>query len=74
MKNIKMKITPVKLLFFILLIPSSSSIADNEKPDEEFLEFLADLETIDNAWSHPIDFYDTSTKNIDDTATETNNE
>ena len=46
--------------------------------DEEFLEFLADLESIDNTWAHPVDFDDEkfereqTRKKI--TATETDNE
>jgi len=50
----------------------------NEMLDEAFLEFLADLENVDNTWTHPVDFDD---ENIEPkyttnkiTASETNNE
>jgi len=57
----------------------TSAFAEDDVLNEDFLEFLADLETIDDTWTHPIDFDDTisNDSNITPdkyTATEINNE
>lgn len=70
---------PANYLFIVFLAVSTSVFAASESPDEAFLEFLADLENINGAWTHPIDF---KTNNIDDehmtknkiTASESNDE
>ncbi len=57
----------------------ASALAENELPDEAFLEFLADLENINDVWMHPVDFKNSSMDNANmttnkTTAAETNNE
>ncbi|MBL4710948.1 MAG: hypothetical protein JKX75_00325 [Gammaproteobacteria bacterium] len=74
---------PVNKPFFnslvFLFVVSAPVIAENDIMDAAFLEFLADLENIDDSWTHPIDFDDTTTNSTDMitnniTATETENE
>jgi len=73
-----MKVTPVNTLFFILFTGSFSAFAGNEDTgdtlDEAFLEFLADLENINNNWTHPVDFEVGDTEAHGFTTTEINNE
>ena len=57
----------------------ASALAENELPDEALLEFLADLENINDVWMHPIDFKSSNTDNVNmttnkTTASEINNE
>lgn len=73
-----MKITPVNTLFLVLFTTSLSAIAGNDEAgdalDEAFLEFLADLENINNNWAHPVDFEGGDTDTHYFTTMEINNE
>jgi hypothetical protein len=51
-----MKITLANITLIMLISFSKSALAEEENLDGEFLEFLAELENIDNAWTHPVDF------------------
>lgn len=54
-----------KIVFGCLLASSFPVMAENTL-DESFLVFLAELENIDNNWTHPVDFEQTSTGNMND--------
>lgn len=68
-----MKTMPVKFLFIAVFVVSASAFAENDSPNEAFLEFLADLENINDVWVHPVDFKNSSTDKTNITTNKTTN-
>lgn len=56
MKNIKMKATLVSIMLMTLLMTAIPIRANNDEIDGAFLEFLSELEDIDDESTHPVDF------------------
>jgi len=81
-----MKTVQVSYLYMVFLLFGTSAFADktlsNDLPmdslNEDFLEFLADLENVNDVWLHPVNFKSSNTVNkqmkTNKTASETNNE
>ncbi len=68
---------PVRFLFIAVFVVSASAFAESDlpsgSPNEEFFEFLADLENINDVWMHPIDFNYSSTDKTNMTTNKTTN-
>ena len=64
----------LQLISVIFLLQTNTAYADQDKPSIELLEYLADLETVDDIWIDPLQMKELAINQVDEPTGDTGNE
>ena len=71
---IQMVKSTLQLVFVIFLLQTNTTYADEDQPSIKLLEYLADLEAIDDIWIDPLQMKELSINQVDEPTGDTGNE
>ena len=64
----------LQIIFVIFLLQTNTTYANEDQPSIKLLEYLADLETIDDSWIDPLQMKELVINQLDEPTGDTGNE